>query len=83
MTCESTHLDAIALRLQHGYLHTTSYYVADFDDKASLSNKSEQKLSCTLQLANYTRPLFEIPYAFAAEVIPYQEQWKRVTVIEN
>ena len=38
---ESTHLDATAL---HACLHTTNLIVADFDVKASLSYKSEQKL---------------------------------------
>ncbi len=44
MTSESAHLDAIALRLQHGCLHNKLLIVVDFDVKASLSNKSEQKL---------------------------------------
>ncbi len=35
------------------------------------------------QLANYTQPLFEAPCVFTAEVIPYQEQWKRVAKIES
>ncbi len=34
-------------------------------------------------IANYARPLIEVNYVFTAEVIPYQEQWKRVTTIES
>ncbi len=48
--------------------------VADF---ASLSN------TLAAGLASYTRPLFKVSYVFAAEVIPYQEQWKRDTKVES
>ncbi len=41
---ESAHLAAVALRLQHGQPSHNKLKVADFDVKASLSNKSEQKL---------------------------------------
>ncbi len=82
VTCESTHLDAIALRLQPPNNKLLVLNVADFDVTASLSYKSEQKLS-SLNLHVGTRPLFEVPYVFTAEVIPYKEQWKRVTTIES
>ena len=42
MYSESTHLDAIALCLCHG--QGSSFKFGRFDVKASLSNKSEQKL---------------------------------------
>ena len=88
---ESTHLDAMALCLCHGQPQHNKVVVlnlTDFDVKASLSNKSEQKLKILnlhvgSQLLNYTRPLFEAPYIFTAEVIPYQERWKRVAKIES
>ena len=45
VTCESTHLDAIALHFQHGYsLQTIVLNVTDFDVKTLLSYKSSQKL---------------------------------------
>ncbi len=55
MISEPAHLDAIAHKL---------LVVPDFDVKASLSNKSEQKLKLTLVgwLATYMRPLFEALY---------------------
>ncbi len=54
VTCESTHLDAIALRLHNKLL---VLIVADFD---SLSNKSEQKLrSLNLHVGSLgPRPIF-------------------------
>ncbi len=58
---EPAHLDAIALRLQHGQPPDNKLLVLivpDFDVKASLSNKSEQNQ----KLASYTRPLFEALY---------------------
>ncbi len=46
---------------------------------ASLANKSQE-----LELArwaSYTWALFEV--RFTAEVIPYQEHWKRVNKVES
>ncbi len=70
VTSESAHLAAIALRLQHVYPPHNKLLVlkvADFDVKASLSNKSEQKLRSlnSRWLAAsycYTRPKFEAHY---------------------
>ncbi len=45
---QPAHLAAIALRLQHGHNKLLLLKVADCDVKASLSNKSEQKLTFTL-----------------------------------
>ncbi len=54
--------------------------MVDFDVRALLSNKSEQKVTVAASyIANYTRPLFEATSVFTAEVIQYQKQWKRVT----
>ncbi len=63
MISEPAHLDAIALRLQHGQ-QVISFNRARFDVKASLSNKSEQKLRSlnSRWLASYLRPLFEALY---------------------
>ena len=45
--------------------------------------RAKTELARWQQLANYMQPLFKVPYVFAAKVIPYQEQWKRVTTIES
>ncbi len=39
--------------------------------------REQQLWSLNLHIGNYTRPLFEVPYVYTAEVIPYQEKWKR------
>ena len=80
---ESTHLDAIVLRLQHGIAFTQQVISGRFFDvKASLLNKSKQKLrSLNLHvgcMASVYRRSFYSRYVFTAEVILYQEQWKRV-----
>ncbi len=56
---------------------TVSLIVKDFDVKASLSNKSEQKLrSLNWHVGLATRGLYSMCTLHAAEVIPYQEHWK-------
>ena len=65
--------------------------MADFDVKAPLSNKIEQKLnlhmalsqgtgSLQLQIGNEALTTYRLHYLFSTEVIPYQEQLNRPTV---
>ncbi len=69
----SAHLAALALRL-----HTTSYYFKIL----------MLKLRCRIKAKNLnlvglaTRGLF-FEVRFTAEVIPYQEHWKRVNKVES
>ncbi len=48
------------------------------DVKASLSNKSEQKLNLHIgcMASSYRRSLLEVDSVYAAEMICYLEQWK-------
>ncbi len=73
---KSTHLYVICAAFT---AFTQQVKVADFDVETSLSNKSEQKLTCMLAawpLASVN--FFQGTYLHAAEVILYQKQWKGV-----
>ncbi len=81
------YLDAIALRLQQ-YEWPPHQYSDRFFINALLLNKSERRLRLEfahwLQLASQPHTAFiQGTLMFTAEVIPFQEQLKRVTTVES
>ncbi len=62
------------------FTQVVSLVVADLDVKASLSKHAKAKNSVVAR-TSYTWPLFEV--RFTAEVIPYQQHWKRITSVER
>ena len=79
---ESAH-PALCLPFTASTQQVISLKVAGIDVKASLSNISLQKLrSLNLHVGLATRGLC-LRCVFTAEVIPYQEHWKRTSEVES